>query len=162
MTSQPKTVWTKKQVIEATDGQYTSDSINDWSAEGISIDSRTCDPRDLFVALSGPNFDGHDYIDKALAKGAVAAIVSKVPENIKKSEKLILVITPSIVELKTISDISLSSSFDKSGSIFKKNGILIEFFLLKEEILFTNLSRLLFFSKSLKPGVLGEDTFIVI
>ncbi|MCH2550067.1 MAG: UDP-N-acetylmuramoyl-tripeptide--D-alanyl-D-alanine ligase [Alphaproteobacteria bacterium] len=91
MASQPKTIWTRKQVLEATDGHQTSDSRNDWSAEGVSIDSRACNPGDLFVALSGPKFDGHDYIDQALANGAVAAIASKVPENIKKCENLILV-----------------------------------------------------------------------
>ena len=81
MTSQPKTVWTRKQVIEATGGHCVFDSVKDWSAEGISIDSRTCDHGDIFLALSGPNFDGHDYVSQALDKGAVAAIVSKVPET---------------------------------------------------------------------------------
>ena len=37
MTSQPKTVWTRKQVIEATGGHCVFDSVKDWSAEGISI-----------------------------------------------------------------------------------------------------------------------------
>ena len=72
------------------------------------------------------------------------------------------IITPSIVELKTISAISPSCSFDKSGSIFKKTGMLTEFFLLNNEIFLTNLSRLSFCSNFLKPGVFGDDTFKVI
>ena len=48
-----------------------------WSATGISIDSRAVAPGDLFVALVGDNFDGHDFVEAAFAKGAVAALVSR-------------------------------------------------------------------------------------
>ena len=72
------------------------------------------------------------------------------------------IITPSIEELKIISAISPSSFLDRSGSIFIKTGTFIEFFLLKDEIFLTNLSKLSFFSNSLRPGVFGEDTFNVI
>ena len=41
---------------------------------GVSTDSRTVKQGDLFVALTGENFDGHDYIAGALEKGAVAAM----------------------------------------------------------------------------------------
>ncbi|HLN00525.1 MAG TPA: UDP-N-acetylmuramoyl-tripeptide--D-alanyl-D-alanine ligase [Bryobacteraceae bacterium] len=44
---------------------------------GWSIDSRTVAPGDLFFALRGPQFDGHDYTDTALAKGAVGAVVDR-------------------------------------------------------------------------------------
>lgn len=42
---------------------------------GVSIDSRSCKPGDLFVALSGENTDGHKYIGSAAANGAAAALV---------------------------------------------------------------------------------------
>jgi UDP-N-acetylmuramoyl-tripeptide--D-alanyl-D-alanine ligase len=45
------------------------------AAMGYSIDSRTLNPGDLFIALPGERFDGHDYVQAALDKGAVAAIV---------------------------------------------------------------------------------------
>ncbi len=48
-----------------------------WAARGVSIDSRSVEPGDLFIALSGPNHDGNDYVADALAKGAVAAIASR-------------------------------------------------------------------------------------
>jgi UDP-N-acetylmuramoyl-tripeptide--D-alanyl-D-alanine ligase len=52
-----------------------------WGADvtfrGISIDSRTLSEGNLFVALKGPNFDGHDYIEQARQCGAVAAAVSR-------------------------------------------------------------------------------------
>jgi UDP-N-acetylmuramoyl-tripeptide--D-alanyl-D-alanine ligase len=44
-------------------------------ATGYSIDSRTLSPGDLFVALKGEHFDGHDYVAAALERGAIAAIV---------------------------------------------------------------------------------------
>jgi UDP-N-acetylmuramoyl-tripeptide--D-alanyl-D-alanine ligase len=44
-------------------------------AMGYSIDSRTLNPGDLFIAIAGERFDGHDYVQAALEKGAVGAIV---------------------------------------------------------------------------------------
>jgi UDP-N-acetylmuramoyl-tripeptide--D-alanyl-D-alanine ligase len=44
-------------------------------AMGYSIDSRTLNPGDLFIALPGERFDGHDYVASALENGAVAAVV---------------------------------------------------------------------------------------
>lgn len=48
----------------------------DASFESVSIDSRTIEPGALFIAIKGENFDGHDFIQSAFQKGAVAAIVS--------------------------------------------------------------------------------------
>jgi UDP-N-acetylmuramoyl-tripeptide--D-alanyl-D-alanine ligase len=45
-------------------------------AMGYSIDSRTLNPGELFIALPGERFDGHDYVAAALGNGAVAAIVA--------------------------------------------------------------------------------------
>ena len=46
-------------------------------AFGVGIDSRTIKPGELFVAIRGPNHDGHDHIASAAAKGALAAVVSR-------------------------------------------------------------------------------------
>ncbi len=43
---------------------------------GVSTDSRSVKQGDLFVALTGESFDGHDYIDGAVEKGAVAAMIA--------------------------------------------------------------------------------------
>ena len=45
--------------------------------DGISTDTRTIREGELFFALRGPNFDGHDHIAKAKAGGAAAAVVSR-------------------------------------------------------------------------------------
>jgi UDP-N-acetylmuramoyl-tripeptide--D-alanyl-D-alanine ligase len=42
----------------------------------VTSDSRTLEPGDLFVALAGERFDGHDYVAQAIARGAVGALVS--------------------------------------------------------------------------------------
>ena len=44
---------------------------------GITTDSRSLCPGELFVALRGENFDGHDFIDQAIAKGAAAVVVEE-------------------------------------------------------------------------------------
>jgi UDP-N-acetylmuramoyl-tripeptide--D-alanyl-D-alanine ligase len=64
-------------------------------ATGYSIDSRTLQPGDLFIAIKGDRFDGHDFIASAFARGAVAAIVSRgklatLPEEARKYPLLIV------------------------------------------------------------------------
>ena len=43
---------------------------------GVSTDTRTLRPGELFVAIQGPNHDGHQFLDQALARGATALLVS--------------------------------------------------------------------------------------
>jgi UDP-N-acetylmuramoyl-tripeptide--D-alanyl-D-alanine ligase len=57
------------------DGRQVGDDV---LFTGISTDTRTLDAGNLFVALRGPNFDGHRYIEQAQQRGAVAAAVSHV------------------------------------------------------------------------------------
>jgi UDP-N-acetylmuramoyl-tripeptide--D-alanyl-D-alanine ligase len=72
-------LWSAAEAAEATGGRNTAG----WSATGVSIDSRTLNAGDLFVAIKGPHFDGHDYIADAFAKGAAAAVSHRPPEQIK-------------------------------------------------------------------------------
>jgi UDP-N-acetylmuramoyl-tripeptide--D-alanyl-D-alanine ligase len=44
---------------------------------GVTTDSRAVDAGDLFIALKGENFDGHEYVAEAVRRGAVAALVSR-------------------------------------------------------------------------------------
>ncbi|MFO1059843.1 MAG: UDP-N-acetylmuramoylalanyl-D-glutamyl-2,6-diaminopimelate--D-alanyl-D-alanine ligase [Dongiaceae bacterium] len=61
------------------------------AATGVSIDSRTLAPGDLFVALRGPTHDGHDHVAAALAAGAAAAVVDRVPTGLPADAPLLLV-----------------------------------------------------------------------
>ena len=83
----PLPLWTASEADAATGGH----SARDWSARGVSIDSRTVAAGDLFVALVGPEFDGHEFVADALAKGAAAAIVSRVPGGIAADAPLLVV-----------------------------------------------------------------------
>lgn len=71
-------LWSAADAAQATGGT----SAVDWRAYGISIDSRTLQAGDLFVALKGPNFDGHDYLADAAAKGAAASMISARPASL--------------------------------------------------------------------------------
>jgi len=48
---------------------------SDVEFDGVSTDSRSVRPGQLFVALKGPNFDGHEYVGQAIKSGAAAAMV---------------------------------------------------------------------------------------
>jgi len=50
---------------------------------GVSIDSRKIEPNNLFVAIRGERFDGHDFIHEAVANGAAAVLCSKPIVNIE-------------------------------------------------------------------------------
>ncbi len=71
-------LWTAQEAVAATGGR----SDRPWQAGGVSIDSRTVTPGDLFVALQGPNFDGHDFVAKAFAAGAAAVMVARRPDGL--------------------------------------------------------------------------------
>ncbi|MBU0808397.1 MAG: UDP-N-acetylmuramoyl-tripeptide--D-alanyl-D-alanine ligase, partial [Gammaproteobacteria bacterium] len=49
----------------------------DVAFSAVSSDSRAIQPGQLFVALAGPRFDGHDYLAEVAGKGAVAALVER-------------------------------------------------------------------------------------
>src|SRR5690554_5124534 len=70
-------LWTAAGAAAATGGAATGD----FAATGISIDSRSLQPGDLFVALKAAR-DGHDFVAQAFARGAAAALVSHVPDGV--------------------------------------------------------------------------------
>ena len=57
---------------------------------GIVYDSRRTSPGDLFVALPGSSHDGHDYLERALELGAVAALVERPLENLSLSNAVVV------------------------------------------------------------------------
>ena len=63
----------------------------DQTISKIAIDSRKVKKNYLFVALSGINLDGHEFIDESINKGASAIICLKFPINLKKSNTYIKV-----------------------------------------------------------------------
>jgi UDP-N-acetylmuramoyl-tripeptide--D-alanyl-D-alanine ligase len=79
-------LWTHLDAAAATGGTATAA----FAATGVSIDTRTLAPGDLFVALADVR-DGHDFVAQALASGAAAALVSRVPDGLPPGAPLLVV-----------------------------------------------------------------------
>ncbi|AXI46008.1 UDP-N-acetylmuramoyl-tripeptide--D-alanyl-D-alanine ligase [Sulfitobacter sp. SK012] len=79
-------LWTAAEAVAATGGR----AVGDWACDGVSIDTRTIEPGDLFVALKDIR-DGHDFVAQALEKGAGAALVSHVPKDVSANAPLLIV-----------------------------------------------------------------------
>jgi len=69
--------WTIAQVAEALDVRPGPGLDPMARVAGVSIDSRTLRPGELFIAIHGPRHDGHDYVAAAVEQGAVAAVVAE-------------------------------------------------------------------------------------
>ena len=80
-------LWTASDAAQATGG----DAHPDWTATGVSINTRSLRPGDLFIALQGPNADGHDYVADAFEKGAAAAAVCHRPPVLDPDAPLLVV-----------------------------------------------------------------------
>jgi UDP-N-acetylmuramoyl-tripeptide--D-alanyl-D-alanine ligase len=87
----PETLWTSAEIAAATGGRITGD----FTATGVSIDSRSVEPGNLFVALAGVR-DGHEFVPAAMEKGAVGVLASQaveapavlVPDTLRALEQL--------------------------------------------------------------------------
>ena len=79
-------LWTSKDAATATGGETTIK----WAANGVSIDTRTIQAGDLFVALKADR-DGHDFVAMALEKGAAAALVTHRPDGVAADAPLLIV-----------------------------------------------------------------------
>ncbi|PKM89487.1 MAG: UDP-N-acetylmuramoyl-tripeptide--D-alanyl-D-alanine ligase [Firmicutes bacterium HGW-Firmicutes-12] len=73
---------TLEKITEATQGELRgTGGAGEIQPTGVSIDTRTIKPGELFFAFIGERTDGHNYLQQALEKGAVAAVVSYLPEE---------------------------------------------------------------------------------
>jgi len=59
--------------------------------EGVSTDSRQCSSGNLFVALEGETFDGHNYLDQAIQKGAAGLLIHRRNEKTPRNLPVMLV-----------------------------------------------------------------------
>jgi len=70
-------MWTLDEVLTGSGGSLQGHSERQKTLDGFSIDTRTLAPKALFIALSGPHFDGHDYVEEAFRKKGIGALVSR-------------------------------------------------------------------------------------
>ena len=114
-------LWSAAEAAQATGGE----SRGEWRADGVSIDSRTLAPGDLFVALKGPNHDGHDHVSQAFGAQAVAAMVERAPD-IESAETPLLIVPDSLEGLWALAKaararsaariVAVTGSVGKTGS----------------------------------------------
>ena len=71
-------------------------------AHGYSIDSRTVGPAELFFAVKGERLDGHDFVDTALQRGAVAAVVRKDQLHRFSGNMKLLPVDDTLIALQTL------------------------------------------------------------
>jgi UDP-N-acetylmuramoyl-tripeptide--D-alanyl-D-alanine ligase len=82
------TAFTVDEVVNATGGELLSDGSSVFA--GVSIDSRTILEGEIFFALRGENFDGHDFVSEALLAGSGAVVESR-PDVLHEHKSLIKV-----------------------------------------------------------------------
>jgi UDP-N-acetylmuramoyl-tripeptide--D-alanyl-D-alanine ligase len=69
-------------------------------ASGVSTDTRTLMPGELFLALKGPRFDGHDHLLQAFEKGAAAVVVDRAPApGLIPADRIIVLVRDSLTAL---------------------------------------------------------------
>ncbi|MFZ0359704.1 MAG: Mur ligase family protein, partial [Terriglobales bacterium] len=79
---------------QAVDGQAV--------AQGYSIDSRTVQPGEVFFAVKGERLDGHDFVEQALGRGAIAAVVEKARLARYSNLAGLLAVEDTLVALQTL------------------------------------------------------------
>jgi len=80
-------LWSVAEATAATKGR----SQGNWWASGVSTDTRTLQKGDLFVAIEGPNFNGHQFVLDALERGAAAVMVHEPPKNLASDAPVLMV-----------------------------------------------------------------------
>ncbi len=82
----------------AATGQYDGDAMT----QGYSIDSRTVQPGELFFAVKGERLDGHDFVEQALSRGAIAAVVRKDQRTRYSTSAGLLAVADTLAALQTL------------------------------------------------------------
>jgi UDP-N-acetylmuramoyl-tripeptide--D-alanyl-D-alanine ligase len=85
-------LWTSAELLAAIGGRLEGDPPASFS--GVSIDSRTLAPGEVFFAIRGERHDGHDFVESALAGGAGLAVVSRPSPAMAKRGALLVVDDP--------------------------------------------------------------------
>jgi UDP-N-acetylmuramoyl-tripeptide--D-alanyl-D-alanine ligase len=83
--------------------EIVSSTVREKLAQAYSIDSRTIGPGELFFAVKGERLDGHDYVDAALQKGAVAVVVRNDELHRYAEKSRLLGVDETLVALQALS-----------------------------------------------------------
>lgn len=125
-----KDLWNSRNIDEIVEGA----SSEPWTCSGISIDSRTIEKGDLFVALNGNNGNGHAFLQEAARKGASALLVSekveetvpiiRVVDTLKALEKLGIAARDrsDALRIAVTGSVGKTSTKDALKTVFKDQG----------------------------------------
>ena len=87
----------------ATAGAFDGQAVDGQAvAQGYSIDSRTVQPGEVFFAVKGERLDGHDFVEQALGRGAIAAVVEKARLERYSNLAGLLAVEDTLVALQTL------------------------------------------------------------
>lgn len=79
------------EIIKAIKGKLVTSSSSRLIIKNISTDTRTLSSGDLFFALKGPNFDGHNFLKDALRRGASGLVIAQKPDILPRHKPVIQV-----------------------------------------------------------------------
>jgi UDP-N-acetylmuramoyl-tripeptide--D-alanyl-D-alanine ligase len=103
-------LWTSDEIVSATSGTLHGEAFE---VTGVTFDSREVEHGWLFVAMPGTIADGHDFVGKAYAAGAVGALVSKPVGGPH-------ILVPDVP--KALTDLAIASRNRCTGTIFGVTG----------------------------------------
>ncbi len=107
MTSNNEPGFSIGQMVKAIDGVLIAGTSQN-NVYGVSTDSRQVEKGNVFIALHGENFDGHDFVHKAVKKGAVSVVISNPAKlDLSKMDKAVSVIKVSDT-LQALGDLAYS------------------------------------------------------
>ena len=96
---------------------HGSDGLDKGVVTGLGSDSRSISDGDLFVALVGERFDGHDFLEAVAEQGAAAALVSTLPDEEVLAKLPCILVEDTLVGLQWLQGSLRSSAFLRSSQI---------------------------------------------
>jgi UDP-N-acetylmuramoyl-tripeptide--D-alanyl-D-alanine ligase len=104
-------LFTVSEILEATGGRLIQGDPAEIAFAGVSTDSRTVKAGDLFIALRGERFDGFQFLNEALRRGAAGAVISvmthRIPETREEEElrrgRVIIGVNDTLLALQDVS-----------------------------------------------------------
>lgn len=95
--------WTPVNLQRLTGGRWLAEPADPQQIlAGLSIDSRAIQAGQVFLAIKGERFDGHDFIETALSSGAAMAIVGEEKERLKGRGAGVLLVPDTLAALQSI------------------------------------------------------------
>ncbi|MEQ8200144.1 MAG: UDP-N-acetylmuramoyl-tripeptide--D-alanyl-D-alanine ligase [Syntrophomonadaceae bacterium] len=99
-----------KYIVESAKGVLLCGDVNSW-IEGVSTDSRHYAPGQVFFALKGDKFDGHDYVNDLIKSGATAVVVSRPDKATLGTDSAVILVGDTLEALQSLAA-SYRSQFD--------------------------------------------------